>query len=328
MMHKLASQVMARRAFLRSTPPALFPPILGFFATGLLLRSFGQALGGQGAAKAVAAFAEVWLGAGVMLLAGVLAAYVAKLFLRPGTLLEDLRILPGRTGVAAALVASYCAAAALAPYAMALATGVVLVALVAHVGLIALLAGMLLNGPPEGRQVSPTWHLIFMGFIVAPFALIPLGFSTLAGGLLSIGVLGIGIIWLLALPKALRTPAPLRPTLAIHLAPASVFAANFTALGFPALGLAFGLWALVLAVLLLARLRWLTEAGFSPFWGAFTFPLAAFGQAALRTLGPPGLWLGAVVAVAAVIIVPWIGARIFRMWPSGLLAQRTNAAVA
>ena len=80
-------------------------------------------------------------------------------------------------------------------------------------------------------------------------------------------------------------------------------------------------------VLLLIRARWLTAAGFTPFWGAFTFPLAATASLWL-TLG--GIWaLPGVAALAgAMALVPWVAWKVLRLWARGQLATITNAAVA
>jgi tellurite resistance protein len=178
------------------------------------------------------------------------------------------------------------------------------------------------------RVVNPVMHLVFLGHILAPFALIPLGWGELAQGLFWLALATALPIWVLGLPKAPKVPPPLRPVLAIHLAPASVLATVAAYLGWPGMALGLGLWAAVLALVLAARLPWLLASGFSPFWGALTFPLAAFAQAAVWGLGQPGLWLGAGLAVVAVVAIPWIAWRVLKLWPGGRLARLTNAAVA
>jgi len=89
---------------------------------------------------------------------------------------------------------------------------------------------------------------------------------------------------------------------------------------------------LVVLAVLIFRIRWITEAGFSPLWGAFTFPLAAFTSLQFIAYGAGmGDWAlhvaGAGLAVATVSI-PWIAMKIYQAWFKGVLAIKTNAAVA
>jgi tellurite resistance protein len=86
----------------------------------------------------------------------------------------------------------------------------------------------------------------------------------------------------------------------------------------------------VLAIALLALGRWLTEAGFSGLWGAFTFPLSAFATAlVMLSNGQGGLGVVAMcVLLAASGVVPFIAYRILKLWAQGTLAAKTNAAEA
>ena len=92
----------------------------------------------------------------------------------------------------------------------------------------------------------------------------------------------------------------------------------FLATGFLGLGL------VILAVLLVCA-RWLTEAGFSALWGAFTFPLAALTSAVLANG-----WavLGLVMLAATTGIVLPIAVKVMQAWAKGGLAIKTNAAQA
>jgi tellurite resistance protein len=89
------------------------------------------------------------------------------------------------------------------------------------------------------------------------------------------------------------------------------------ALGFAVLG------AVILAALVVAG-RWLFVAGFTPFWGAMTFPLAAYATAVLAVAEVPGL----VVLALAVGVVPAIVWKVLALWPGNRLAGKTNAAEA
>jgi tellurite resistance protein len=79
---------------------------------------------------------------------------------------------------------------------------------------------------------------------------------------------------------------------------------------------------------LLAKARWLTTAGFSPLWGAFTFPLAAFSSAMMSLAGQSMVFgvLGALSLAGALAIIPPIALRVLKLWASGQLALKTNAA--
>jgi tellurite resistance protein len=308
----------------RTTPPAIFAPILGLFGLGIVLRALAVPLG----VEPLGQLAEALLGAVVLLHAFALLAYAGKVVRRPGALIQDLSTLPGKSGVAAGVAAIHLSAAALVPLAPALALGVTLTGLALQALLAGLIVRLMLTGPPEGRRISPVLHLVFVGHVLAPLALIPLGWTGLAQGLLVLGAFAAVPILLGGARQAGATPPPLRPTLAIHLAPASVIASGAALAGWPGVALALALVAAGIAGVLAVRLRWVLAAGFSPFWGALTFPLAAFAQAALRGLGTPGLWLATGVAALACGVIPWIAWRILKDWPGGALARKTNAAVA
>ena len=97
--------------------------------------------------------------------------------------------------------------------------------------------------------------------------------------------------------------------------------------GQPGPALAFAGLALVLLLALLAAGRWVMESGFSPLWGAFTFPLAALASALLAQDGL-FLWTGLAVLAAAVGFVPYVLWQVLKLWPGGRLAAKTNAAEA
>jgi tellurite resistance protein len=175
--------------------------------------------------------------------------------------------------------------------------------------------------------VTPVFHLTFVGFIIGPLAWVPLGYSGLAAAIWGL-VLPVAIaVWGISLRDLIRRmpPAPLRPLLAVHLAPASLFSLVASGLGWSNLALAFGILAGVIALALLIFARWITEAGFSALWGAFTFPSAAIANAWLA-LG----WnvAGLVAMVAATALVLPISVKIMQAWAKGGLAVKTNAASA
>lgn len=307
----------------RRTPPAIFPVILGLFGLGLAWRRASVRLDWP------SEIGEAILGAVTGLMAFAALAYAVKLIRRPAVMAEDLSILPGRAGGAALCLSVYLASVALWPYLPGIARGVFVAGLVWHALFVVVTLGVFLKGPPEQRRVTPVWHLSFVGFIVAALAAQPLRFAELAEVLFIVTFVLALAIWGASLEQARResVPAPLRPLLAIHLSPAALF--GLVAAGFDLQSLAMGFAGLAAAILilLLIRVRWLTAAGFSPFWGAFTFPLAATASLWL-TLG--GIWTlpGAAALAGASALVPWIAWKVLRLWARGQLATITNAAVA
>jgi len=307
----------------RRVPPAIFPPILGLLGLGLAWRVLAETL------PAVAGLAEAFLGAVVLLFLYAAIAWTSKPLRRPGVLAEELRVLPGRGGVASAVLCVILTAAVLVPYAPGLALAVAWAGVALLAGLGVMVARTLLTGPEEGRVVTPVLHLVLVGHILAPLVLVPLGQAGVAVVIFWATLAVAALIWAESLRQiATRIPpAPLRPLLAIHLAPLSLFATVAALLGWAGMAAAFAVAGLVLLAVLVASARWLLAAGFTPFWGALTFPLAALATACLRALpDPAGLWLGAALVMAATALNISVAARVLRAWAEGKLAAKTNAA--
>ncbi|MGP9791507.1 SLAC1 family transporter [Roseinatronobacter sp. NSM] len=312
--------------FGRRTPPAIFAPIMGLFGLGLGWR---EASGMFGLSPAIG---DMILGAVALLFVFALVAYLAKPARRLAVLVEDMRVLPGRAGLAAASLSLMLLAASLAPLAPALATGVALCAFGLHLGLVGLLVYVLRISPPEGRVVTPVFHLSFVGFIIGGVVANALGHHDIARWIIWAMVGPAGVIWGVSLRQLFTRipPAPLRPLLAIHLAPACLFTIVAQGAGMDNVAQGFAVLAIVIFAALLAALRWLTAAGFSPLWGAFTFPLVAFATALVMVSGGVGalFWAGGLVLGVATVAVPVIAYKVLKMWPGGTLAARTNAAEA
>ena len=310
----------------RRTPPALFPPLMGLLGLGLAWRMLAL----QPGLHPLQPVGEAILGAVLLLVLFSLVAWLAKPLRRPGVVIDEIAVLPGRAGLVAMVLSVVLAASALRPYAPALALGLALGGMVALAALGALIGTKLLAGPPEGRAVTPVFHLTYVGYILAPQTLIPLGYTTLSTVIFWGSMVIAVVIWLASLRQILTRvpPAPLRPLMAIHVSPAALLASVAVLLGYPLLGAGFALLALALLVTLLASARWLLASGFSPMWGALTFPLAASATASILALGTPGLWLGALLLIAATALNPWVAFRFFKSWAKGDLAAKTNAATA
>lgn len=319
------------RASVRNTPPALFPPILGALGLGLAWRAAG------GLSPVAGAVGEVL--AGMAVLAWVVAAglYAVKLVLRPAVLMEELRVVPARAGVAAASMGAMLVAAALLPHAKGLAEALWWAGLIAQAGVALAVAYALATAPEGAPRWTPFLHLPFVGFIVAPIAGMPLGHEALSRGIIFYSGLAALVIYARTLPAMRRgeVPAPLRPALAIHLAPLSLLGIAVLGQGWSNVAVLFSGACIGLAAVLVLQARWIAEAGFSPIWGSLTFPTAAFAsfhlQMATASAGAIGsfqLIFGAAGLGFATLLIPYVFARILRLWPSGRLAAMTNAATA
>lgn len=165
------------RLFAR-TPPAIFPALLGLEGLALALRRALALLGWeQGPVEAL-------IGALVVLVGFALLALAVKIARRPSVVLQDLAVLPGRAGYAAASMSVMAAAALIAPPAPGMAWGLLLAGLALHGVLALVMIRVLARGPAEARGVTPVWHLNFTGFILGGVAALALGQTGLAQGLL------------------------------------------------------------------------------------------------------------------------------------------------
>lgn len=312
-----------RTALFARTPPAVFPSILGLLGLGVALRQTLARLGlDLGPADLVGGIA-------VGLWAFATMAYLVKVGRRPGVVTEDLRVLPGRSGLAAMTMGGMAAATLLSVYGAGPAKVLLLAALAGHLVLAALLIRLLLTLPPESRAVNPTLHLSLVGVIVAAPAAVNLGWTGLATLLFWLALPVAVAIWALSARQFALTvpPAPLRPLLAIHLAPAALLALVAGLLGKPVLASLFLGLGTVYVILLLAGARWVTESGPSPLWGAVTFPLAAMASAML-VAGGAWFWPGMALVAVGVGVIPAIAWWVLKRWPGGKLAAVTNAAEA
>lgn len=324
--HAMPRQVPS--GLFRRVPPAIFPPLLGL--AGLSL-AWLEAVRVFVVARAPA---EMLGGAVVALTLFALVAYGVKLVRRPRVLADELAILPGRAGMAAGALSLYLAAALVGLQAPAFGRGLLVAALALHVALLAVLLAVLRAAPAEQQRVTPVWHLAFAGFIVAAHAALILGWPGLAAALFWPMLAASLAIWALSARQVMRerVPAPLRPMLAIHLAPVALFGTVLTGLGQVGAGLVFGVVALAILAAGVVRARWLLASGPSPLWGAFTFPVAASAGLWVALHAAIGSKLTATVAIAtltlATLVVPPVAAMIWRDWFTGRLPVKTNAAIA
>jgi tellurite resistance protein len=309
------------------TPPAIFPSILGLLGLGLAARKGAEVLGVD--QSPLGGLVEAALGGMMILWLLAIIALLGKILRRVGVLIEDLRALPGRAGLSAATMSGMAAATVLVPYSPRLALGLAVAALVLHGVMAVILIVTLARLAPEARSVSPVFHLAFVAFILGALPLAQLGALAAATAIFWATLAVASAIWTISLWQLMRTspPAPLRPLLAIHLAPAALLSLVAGQIGLPMLAFGFAAVGMVMFLALLAALRWITVAGFSPLWGAFTFPLTALAGA-LLTLGGTWEWPGLFLLVLALGIVPAIAWNVLKLWPGNRLAMKTNAAEA
>ncbi|WP_158617271.1 TDT family transporter [Falsigemmobacter faecalis] len=316
-----AARKIAARGLFRRMPPAVFPPLLGLTGLGLAWRRAGDQTALPGG------LAELLLGGIFLLWCFMIGAYLSKVFRRPGVLREELSLLPGRAGLAAADVSAFLMAAVVAPYLPGLALAILVLAVGCHLCLGFAVLKAYFTGPEEARVITPVWQLIFTGYIILPFTLEPLGYTQLAHLAYFYAVFSGLVLWLQAVWMLVKRipPAPLRPLLAIHLAPASLMVLSSVILGYETMALLLAVVASGIFLALLLSARWLTAAGFSPFWGAFTFPLAAFANAQMA-MG----WMitGILALIAASAMVAFVASRVWQMWARGTLAIKTNTPTA
>ena len=313
----------------RRVPPAIFPPILGAMGLALVWR--------QAAALFALPTGIADLGAGAMVAIMCFAAlaYGAKLVRRPAVLADELAILPGRAGVAAGILCIYMLAGLIAPHVPGVGRLLLVAGMALHIAALVVLLRVYRTGPPERRRVTPVWHLNWVGFIVAARVAILLGWPGLASAILWPSLAAAVVIWGISAAQFARAvpPAPLRPMLAIHAAPAALIGTVALGLGGPG-WLVTGAAFLALALLLVLALsgKWLLGAGFSPMWGALTFPLSATAGLSLGVASASGGAFDRAIAgallIAATVVIPPILFLVLRDWARGRLAVKTNAAIA
>lgn len=307
----------------RRTPPMVFLALIGLFALGLAWRKAALVLALPNG------LVETYLGAVTLLWLGAAAAYVGKIARRPGVIRDELVTIPGRVGLSSAVLSVYFVAVVVVAYRPVLAWTVLYAGFALHIALALVLIGVMRRGPPEARGVTPAWQLSFTGFIVGGLGAAGLHLPGLATALVYAAIPVAIAIWAISLWQLVQRspPAPLRPLLALHLGPASLLSTVATLQHHSWLGTAFAILGAAILLALMVALRWIMASGFTAFWGAFAFPLAAYANA-LLTLG--GAWqaAGAVMLAAATVVILPISVRILRAWPGGDLAAKTNAATA
>ncbi len=318
---------MNRQPLWRSTPPAIFPVILGLVGLSLAWRGLGLSFG------LTSGLGDILLGVSTMILVFFALSYAAKLIARPAVLMEDLKSPPGRAGLSAISMSLIVLAAGLLPFGE-LARYVWWFGIILHVVIVTFVVKAMSKSPPEGRSVTPFQLLPFVGLVTAPLAGVALGYGLLSQLLTYISLVAFAVILFQLTTKFIRTrpPEPLRPTYAIILAPLSLFGIAFGQFG-PEIGFTvfyIAVWAYAIALLVFAK--WLTKAGFTPMWGSFTFPLATFTNINIMAMAKgyglvatTGAIAGGLIATALIFFISY---KALKMWAKRDLAKKTGSAVA
>jgi tellurite resistance protein len=204
------------------------------------------------------------------------------------------------------------------PHAPALGAALWCSAVVLHLLLAMMLLRRVLAGRGDPAMLAPPLMIPFVGNVLAPVFGARMGFVDASWMMFGVGI----VLWLAVLPLLLNRliagpplPAPLRPSLAILLAPPAVGALAVVALTGQASGPALVLVgvALLIAAVLVSLAGDLSRVPFGlPWWGV-TFPSAAFAVM-LMAVGFPA-WLGWLALLASTALTGWVA------WRTLLAAQ-------
>ena len=312
----------------RQTPPAAFPVCLGFLSLGVAWQHAVDIL-----PWVSEDMSNLLLAAATGYFLWFFGFYFAKVIARPAVLLEDMRTPPARAGIAAMAMSMMLLALALLPLNVYVPqvwwTGVVLQILASAVVLYAIW-----QDPPEKRHFSTFQYLTFVGPVVGPFTGVPLGYIWQSKLLIIASLIAYVIVTIGILVTLKKDPVPqgLRPSITIFLAPLCLFALGFSALGHNDI-FGYFYWACnIVAVVLLLLAPWMMRGGYTPVWGAFTFPVAAYLNVQLVALAN-GYGTVALVGtyVSMTIATPMIFYMVYRTvmeWVTGDLAKKSHAASA
>jgi len=171
-----------------------------------------------------------------------------------------------------------------------------------------------LNSERAPNSLNPAWFIPAVGNVLVPLAAIPAGFEYTAWFFFSVGIffwiiLGTLVFYRLVTGDALEPP--MRPTLAILMAPPAVAFLAWLQLndGIAGAGLMLYFIALLNFLLLLPQIPGFLKLPFFPSWWAYTFPLAAFTVACFRfdestqAIGEGALILMTVLATLVIVTV-------------------------
>lgn len=185
-----------------------------------------------------------------------------------------------------------------------------------------------LNSERPPNSLNPAWFIPAVGNILIPVASVPDGYLITGWFFFSVGlfywiILGTIVFYRLVIGDALEKP--MRPTLAILMAPPAVAFLAWLQLGSGLGGVGMVLYfiALLNFLLLIPQVPGFLKLPFFPSWWAYTFPLAAFTVATFRfadasgAVGDPIL-IG--LAMLATVVIATVAARTLLAVKRGELA--------
>lgn len=310
----------------KRTPPAIFPVTLGYMGLSLAWRNAAAVM------PVPDYIGGILLGLSTAFFLYYLAFYMAKLIGRPGVLMEDLRLPPLRAGIAAIPMSLMLLAAALVPFGIS-ARQVWWVGVVLQYATIFAVIVAILRDPPEKRAFSSFLYLVFVGPIVGPIAGIKLGYVTESYWLSMMALAAFVVIFIGVSRQLLKAlpQQPLRPAIAIVLSPLSLFALAYGQLDMMVWFAVFYWLSWACFFLLVALLPWMTKGGWTPMWGALTFPFAAFANMQVLAVAKGygfvaevGVILGLAVATPIIFYIIY---RSSMAWVTGALSEKSGAAV-
>ncbi|WP_193139175.1 MULTISPECIES: SLAC1 anion channel family protein [unclassified Meridianimarinicoccus] len=313
-------------------PIGLFPAVMGLFGLSLAVQA---SLAAMGASPALS-WPFVLLGlAGLMVAVG---GYGRKFLRHRAAVVADWNTPLNLVFFPAIAIATMLAGTALVPLLPGLARWIWILGAVAQAGLsLGVLSAWTGQREFQLAQVSPAWFIPAVGNIVAPIGGGQLGFEMISWVFMAAGL----AFWLMLLPLVfLRLltlgppPAPLRPTLAILVAPPSVGAAAWMSVTGTVDTVAVILLGMGLSFALLVAVRmpiYLKQPFGLPHWG-LTFPWAALAAACIRigsSLEVPALvWLGNGLTLALAGLIAWLLVQTGRAFRDGRLFAVPPAAPA
>ena len=303
MADRAASPAQRSQKSLAHLPIGLLAIPLGLGGLGLAWRHMAEAH------PALRPVGEALMALTALVWAALVTLHAIRALAHPHAVREDWQHPFRASFIGAASIGMMLTAAALTPHLPGLARAVLLLAVILHLGIGLSLLARVMRGAGSPAMLAPPLMIPLVGNVLAPIFCAPLGLVPLGWMLFGIGML----LWLGLQPLlyarifAGPLPPPMRPSLAILIAPPAVGALAMDALGGPpqAVWALYGLAAFVFALVLMA-LRSMVAGGFGLGFWAFTFPLAAFSTITMK-LGPG--WTGWVMLALTTIVIGLIAAR-------------------
>jgi len=310
----------------KRTPPAIFPVCLGYIGLALAWRNGADHL------PYPHFLGEVLLAISIAFFLYFLTFYIVKFVARPSVLFEDVRMPPLRAGITAIPMSILVLSAALFPVTP-FAVIIWWVGVALQLGATIVVVHAIWRDPPEKRMFTTFMYLTFVGPLTSAAVGIQLGYSD-AIFWLSIASFIAFLVITLGFARSFfmaRPPQPMRPSLAILLAPVSLFALSFGQLDMMGIFNLFYMVSWAVFIGLLFALPWMTKGGWTPLWGALTFPFGVFANVQVLALAKGygmiaelGLYL--VLAVATPLIF-YVIYRATMAWVTGMLSEKSGAAV-